>query len=209
MKKIIFTLGLLFFSFSLYAQLKHYISFNQKVYGNFLSIDESRYKFKPSYRGGFFPLPSYRIEDKKNGVEIYAANILYDNFYNNNKKESDYYWFYNFAIGINYSYLFLETPFFSARGIAGLSYNYNKHEIPIAVFHDDDGKVFDAIMGGGEEWTWGIQTGLNATATVWKGLFINGNLRYTFNPFAKYIEHKQNMIMELGIGYKIQRRKEK
>jgi len=212
MKKSLIILICSLMALNVNAQLKHYIGLNFNMNYRFLNINESKTQYLNPIKtlNKFIPYNlSYRIEKEKNGLELYSYIIgihdlgLDERYY----KVGNYSLISYMSFGVNYSRLLLSESFLDVRVFAGINRNYMYHEQYELFFYDDNGEIYEEFYTGGYENNWGLQGGVNATATVWKGLFINGNIRYTNNPFSKYRDFRHLLACELGLGYKIQRKK--
>lgn len=173
------------------AQIVHCIGINQIAYGNTFSSQPDDLFGKVSSQK-FSPTISYRVERKNQSLEAYFSYFHKTYAYKLNAINE-----YQYAgFGLNYGYRFLEKDNFSIRGIGGVNYTHNQQN-----------NYFDFCGWSGiSEWNLGIQLGLNANFTFWKGAFINSSVRYNNYPSQKYLSN-QSLALELGLGYAFNRRK--
>jgi hypothetical protein len=186
-KTVAFLVSLLLCSVvSAQAQWRHYASVNVSPYSNFFNKERDKvYLYNTSYDMTFFPFLSYKIErNDKIGMEVYYTAGR-QNYYT--------------PLHIND-----ERLTYASSAMAGVSVHYK-------VYNSNPLQV-NILMGlnymqqttniEGRNINLGLQVGANVTVPIWKGLYANSNLRYNTIPWSKTQHTSQNIILELGIGYR-------
>ncbi len=201
MKKLLIFLLLSFSYQNLNAQLKHYVTIGKVLYADFFNKEKDKFET-------FFSLPvslSYKIERERWGAEFWFAD--YTSFYKpfDQSLPGDEYLITQDVFCIDIQYAALRHKMVSINPFAGLMYRayhatifdgwrqQNQYHEPYpAEKYENENQI-------------GIQAGVNINIPVYKGVYANTNLRYNSIPWAKY--NKQNLYWEVGLGYKIQRKK--
>lgn len=180
-----------FFSFAnSSAQMKHSISINHLAYGNTFTLQKEPL-FEHTFNL-FLPALEYKIERKKSSFSAYH----YQFYKKYTPAERRLYEYWNMSFGVNYGYRLFKMRTIELTGFAGLNYSWNKQREIIRIYPSEN------IMGGIEEWDIGLQSGLNAKAYFWKGIFMNLSLRYNYYPFQSKSTTNQNLSFEIGLGYR-------
>lgn len=186
---------------SVQAQLKHYITIGKVFNENFFNKEEDKLEF-------ILLLPisiSYKIEREKWSAELWytESSRAYHSIYSS--EFNDILLIDNSIVCINIQYVAFQHKRISMSPFAGLIYRdyhskifegwriQNQFHEPYPVFrYEDENQI-------------GFQTGVNINLPIYWGIYANSNLRYNAIPWAKY--NKQNFVAEVGLGYKIQRKK--
>jgi len=207
MKKVLLFLLFLFFYYTSSSQFSHQIGINLPVHADFFNREKDNFNPVPAINTNvlYIPAINYRLEKNHHGVEIYMTYFYRE--YNKDIIMDNQILDINYgAFGLNYSYTFLDKKDLQLRGLGGINYGLTSHTVVLAAFSQDN-SVFDAIVSTGRKWNFGLQAGLNVTVRVWRWLYANGNLRYTFHPNVQYREHRQNLLTEIGLGVTLQSNK--
>ena len=201
MKKVFIIIFLLYTCENLKAQLKHYITIAKPCYVTFFSNEKPKFKNLLSLPISF----SYKIQHKKWGIELWVTST--SSSYNSilSAKTGDFILIDHDIISLNVQYAAYQHNKISINPIIGLFYRdfharifngwyqQNQYHDPYPVFlYKDENNI-------------GFQTGVNINLPIYRGIYANTNLRYNAIPWAKY--NKQNLYWEIGLGYKIQRKK--
>ena len=200
MKKTKLFWFLIFYNIVANAQYTHRISISEPFHADFFNHEKEKLNARGSHFSYYLPAVSYMIGKGRYGVEAYFTQF-YRVYHKDITMDGQILDINYAAFGINYSYTFLDKKAIRLRGLGGVNYGVTHYNIVLATFNQGN-SVFDAILGGGRKWNFGLQTGVNATAPIWKGLYANGNVRYTFHPKVDYEEHRQNLLLEIGLGYR-------
>lgn len=186
------------------AQLQHYISINVNAYANFFNKEKE--PLGPIVFSGHqvtLPEISYKIMKGGHGLELYfnIYNRRYQFAEFGKTNPGDFLAISRLFIGLNYHREVYQSKYFSITPFAGFTYGsyiatilrvWNKHAL-----------WTEAIIGGSDhENYFGLQLGGNVKVPIWKGLHLNGNLRYGAVPWAKQDYFRHNMVVNLGLGYK-------
>ena len=179
------------------SQISHLVSVNYILHGKTLSTQQDRIADKNNEQD-FSPVISYRLEYKKQSLEAYFSR--FEKLYN--KREVGRIQTYsNSSFGVNYGYKVLERRIFEVRSLIGANYAHR--------FQNDYEEYFPFRCGpyGFDDWSFGLQLGLNANLYLTKSLFLNSNFRYNIYPGqASYIT-QQNLTFDVGLGFAFNRKK--
>ncbi|HTO14795.1 MAG TPA: hypothetical protein VLZ83_03450 [Edaphocola sp.] len=184
------------------AQLKHSIALDYIIYGNVFSPPQKSFFNKENYRF-VWPQISYTLTKDKQSISISTQVYGKELYYHQNLVAGDLERYYNFALTGLYGLELIKKHGMSLNINGGLKFGLYNHSY--IVWQPDS---FENIIDGGKEWTLGFTVGANPKIEIWKGLFLNGNIRYTINPFAYYKKHLNAFYVGVGLGYEFGRRKE-
>ncbi|WP_129020093.1 hypothetical protein [Edaphocola flava] len=185
-----------FILYSIYAtgQLKHSFALDYNIYGNVFSSPQQGFFSKENYRY-FWPQISYTVKKGKQSLSL-SALIYGKELYYRELKEGDLYRYENTSFNALYGYEIWEKKNFAFNLNAGL--NYGKYSHSSVAWMPDP---YEYILDGGKEWALGLVIGANPRLKVWNGFFVNGNFRYTLNPFTHYTRHSNTLYIGVGLGY--------
>lgn len=202
MKSIIslFILSLLF-AVESSAQLKHTISYNALSHVNFFNKEKDKFFFPPIYRE---PSVSYKISQKRIGVEINFINFYGQNYYPKWEyklvPDSSILQVTSSLISLNFLYTLFDQRFLKINAGLGFSRRW-LDQIELYYWFQNYHLVGDILSENNNS----INAILNSTIPVYKGAFFQSNFRYNYFPNSRL--SKQNFILEFGIGYTYQRKK--
>lgn len=195
MKKISLIALFILYSICSNGQLKHSFTLESIIYGNLFSSPNKSFFYKENYRF-VWPQLSYKIQREKHGISLSMLGYGKEPIYYGDLKEGDLLYYRNGSFIVSYSYEFIKYNKLAVNLDAGVSYGIYHHSY---IVRQPD--PYEYIVDGGKEWTPGLLVGANPRLKVWKGLFVNGNFRYTLNPFANYSRHSNTFYTALGLGY--------
>ncbi|HRP90430.1 MAG TPA: hypothetical protein PKX92_10365 [Edaphocola sp.] len=185
------------------AQLKHSFAFDYIIYGNVFSPPQKNFFYKENYRF-VWPQLTYTIQKDKQRISFSALGYGKEPIYYDNLMEGDLWYYRNGSISLSYGYEIISNEISKINLNGGLNFGIYHHSyIQWFPFIDKS----EAILDGGKEWTLGFTVGVNPQFKIWKGLFLNSNLRYTINPIAIYKKHFNTLYVGVGLGYEFGKRK--
>lgn len=183
------------------GQLKHYVSLGFVGYTNYFNGLEKTTKSK-FYLKYIAPSISYKIEYKKNGLEVFLnqPNISY--YQGFIAPANSILGIYSINIGINYQYTILQNDYIQLSPMLGIvKNNYTSHVLDSA----NSSPIADVIFAHFDyDKSVGFVSGINFNAKFYKQFFFTTNFRYFILPFAKF--NKQHLTWEIGVGYRFQRK---
>lgn len=187
-------------SFILYAisatgQLKHSFALDYNIYGNVFSSPYNSFFSKENYRF-FWPQLNYTLKKGKQSIGLSALIYGKELYYYSELKEGDLYRYENTSFNAVYGYEIWKKKNFSIDLNAGL--NYGRYAHSHIVSKPDP---YEYILDGGKEWALGGTIGANPRLKIWRVFFVNGNFRYTLNPFTNYPRHSNTFYVGIGLGY--------
>ncbi len=211
MKKYSILLTILIIPFLGTAQLRHSFSLNEKLYSHFFSGQPEQFRLNGvTSEGIWLPMLNYRVGKGKHELEAYWSHANSDYFEHEIKAKE-----YNkiplnssfsekqFTGGINYGYQYYLHKRIRLSVLVGI--NYGRHSA-FVMTHYSMHPLHPYRAEMRTETHVGLQLAHNIQIPIWKEFFGNMNIRYTNVPWAKYKENRQNMIVEVGLGYGWQRK---
>ena len=183
------------------AQLKHCISYNSPLYIHFFNKQKDIIKLKSSFST---PNVSYLLSGNKIGIEVAYLSRFGMNYYpdweRNLVPENSILQINSTNTLVSIHYAILNKKKFQVRLNSGFIRNWYENRILIHwQFHGS----FDIQR----ESSYGSVSGINCSLQLYKNIYTNTNLRYSYFPTAEY--NKQNLMWEIGIGYMLQRKVER
>jgi hypothetical protein len=205
-KSTVLTIGLLTFSSATMAQLKHYFSYNAIALKDLYNHEKDKSHFPANL---IYPNLSYKIESRKIGVELFfndGYGVRYHSLGENPRqlKTGTIYRAVTFNIGIACHFNLLNKSYLKINPFAGLVKNWYNSTTLLHWF-DWGGGAYELILDGGKESKIGPMLGTNVNVPIYKSIYANSNIRYSWFPGGQY--NKQNFIVEIGLGYLYQNKK--
>jgi hypothetical protein len=205
MKIILSILTIIFSHSSLQAQLKHYFSYNTVLYADFMNHETDEVDLAQSLTNLCI---SYKAEKKKLGAE--ANYSLISRFYHPLQypdiQPGEISGILLRTLGVAIHYNVLDNKRIKLNPLAGLTYQW--YDADVLEFWGGYPPIFpESVLRRENEKKIGIVLGGNINIPIYKGIYTNGNIRYTVMPTADF--NKQNLITEIGLGYMLQRRVDK
>ncbi len=187
-----------------HGQFKHYISYNTLMYQDFFNRENDKFLLKQSIRT---PAMSYKIESKNIGIEAFF-NSHPDIYYVLGGKIippiNSITQIISHNLGLTTHYNILNKHYLKICPMVGIIKNWYDAKILESVGVTQNGEWWESIISTQKESKLGFVGGVNINAPIYKKLYANTNLRYSYFPTAQY--NKQNFMWEVGLGYMLQRK---
>jgi hypothetical protein len=196
MKKYILNLMITaFLCSSATAQVRHTASMDYNFYANIFTATH----ISPTDKGNFaFAAPqlNYTLFYKKHSLNLGVSMLgrIYNSVSYKTSNDNIIKEYGNHSYYLLYGYSMISTKRIELILQAGI--NYGKY-----YYYKEPSYYETCFVESGEPWAMGFSIGINPRVNIWKGLYLNPNVKYTYNPFVREKSIAQNIIMSLGIGY--------
>ena len=202
MQSKITLLFVLFFCsfFKAEAQFKHYLSHNGVFYFNYFNKEKDK---SLGLKSLLSPNLSYKIEMDKSGLEVFYYFDFSPSYHPRISEQSvpvnTILQMSTFDIGVAYHYNILDKKYLKISPMVGVIKNWHESMTVLKWYPNE------AIIGGNKESKFGLLSGVNINAPIWNGIYANTNARYSVFPTGQY--NKQNLVVDIGVGYMYQNKK--
>lgn len=187
------------------AQYTHSVQLSTNLYANFFNPEKEPFGPVVLFDAHeSVPELSYTLGKGKQGLEVYY-NYYFRKYHNMEYSELSNGGIATISrtlIGINYQYTAYQSKHFEISPFAGINYGWYSSDVVSSWVNN--GFFYEPVMDAASKdiGTAGVQLGINLKAFVWKGLYINSNLRYTAAPWTESKYYRNSLVWNAGVGYR-------